>query len=500
MTTYMGITSHGHDASVALIRDHEILFAAHAERYSGIKNVPVLNSPLIVDCLRYGTPDKIVFFEQPLMKRARNLVAGQYSEALSLKTITQSIKEYDELKRLPILFSHHHESHAATGFYTSKFEDATIVVVDAVGEMDTVTIWEAVAGRPFRKLWSQQYPNSIALLYTAFTDRLKLKPNEEEYIMMGMSAYGNPTRFLQEILDEFFAKTLVDLPLRKITHNVHKGIKWWKQDQLTSTDYPDVAAAIQTIYTSYIKDLMCIAKRLGNSKNLVYCGGGALNCVTNAKIAQYGLFENIWIPPNPGDAGSAIGAIAAKTQAHVEWVSPFLGYNIRQPLDIHGIIKELKTGNPVGVANGRAEFGPRAFGNRSLLADPRNPLARDNVNRIKQRELFRPFAPAVLEEFAPAYFELLPGIDYRYMQYAVKCKVSAEYPGIVHIDNTSRVQVVPPTRSANDGVIRQILEAWYAETKCPMLLNTSLNIKGKPLVNNTADAIKFEREYRVKVF
>jgi carbamoyltransferase len=219
-------------------------------------------------------------------------------------------------------------------------------------------------------------------------------------------------------------------------------------------------------------------------------GGCALNCSANHLAYKY--FDDVWIMPNPGDAGSAIGAVLAHKKQHMPMDNAYLGYNIEGDYPVEEAISELKKTGIVGVANGRAEFGPRAFGNRSLLADPRGNDIKSRVNDIKQRQQFRPFAPVVLYEHAGDNFE---GHYNNFMQYTSKCKHPDLYPAIAHVDGTSRVQTV----EADGSGIRRLLERWYEETGCPMLLNTSLNIKGKPIVNDLTDAEEFAIMYNVKV-
>ena len=216
-------------------------------------------------------------------------------------------------------------------------------------------------------------------------------------------------------------------------------------------------------------------------------GGCALNCVANSKIKG----KNIWIMPSPGDAGSALGAAALVRKKKLKWQNPYLGTLIGRGIDSQEVVKELLKNKVCGVANGRAEFGPRALGNRSLLGDPRYDI-KDTVNDIKKRQKFRPFAPAILEEYADEYFE---GPMNEYMQFVAKAK--HDYSSVTHVDGTARVQVV---KKDCGSVIRQILEAWYDETGCPMLLNTSLNIKGMPIVDTWDDAMEFSKLYNVKVF
>jgi carbamoyltransferase len=200
--------------------------------------------------------------------------------------------------------------------------------------------------------------------------------------------------------------------------------------------------------------------------------------------------------PNPGDAGSSLGAAALGYRYKIKWEGAFLGHDISGPYPVDALIKELYDNKIVGVASGRAEFGPRALGNRSLLADPRGPDIKDKVNEIKRRQKFRPFAPVVLEELADMYFDMPSGwSDSRYMQSVATCRYPDLFPAIVHADRTSRVQTVPKDGSG----IRKLLEKWYALTGCPMLLNTSLNIRGEPMVNDRSDADRFEIMYGITV-
>jgi len=209
------------------------------------------------------------------------------------------------------------------------------------------------------------------------------------------------------------------------------------------------------------------------------------------------LFDNIWIIPNPGDAGSSLGCIAASQKQHLNWKNPFLGYNIKGEYPVDEIIKELTENKICGVANGNAEFGPRALGNRSLLADPRGLEIKDMVNQIKRRQKFRPFAPAILEEDVNEYFDLPKSVlNTPYMQFTAAYTHGKDCPAIIHYDNTSRVQTV--AKSDNEGFY-ELLKAWKKKTGCPMLLNTSLNIKGQPMVNDTKDGKAFTSKYGVKV-
>ncbi len=258
----------------------------------------------------------------------------------------------------------------------------------------------------------------------------------------------------------------------------------------------DLAASIQAVTEECLAALWERASKYG-SRNLVYAGGVALNCAANRVLANLGLFDNIWIIPNPGDAGSSIGCIAASEKQHLQWQNPFLGHNIDGEYPVDSLIKELKENKMVGVASGKAEFGPRALGNRSLLADPRGPEIKDLVNGIKKRQKFRPFAPAILEEDVHDYFTLPTGVkNTPYMQYTAACTHGKDFPAIIHYDNTSRVQTV--RKSDNPG-FHALLTEWKKQTACPILLNTSLNIKGQPIVNDRNDGKAFTKKYGVNV-
>jgi carbamoyltransferase len=225
-------------------------------------------------------------------------------------------------------------------------------------------------------------------------------------------------------------------------------------------------------------------------------GGVALNCVANARICWEEDFDQIWIFPNPGDAGSSVGAAAAHLGGPLVWPGPYLGTSIDRPLDPAEVVKELCTDGALAVANGRAEFGPRALGNRSILADPRSLDMKDRVNQIKGREKFRPFAPVLRQEVAHEYFEM-PVPATPYMQFAARCRQPERFPAVVHVDGTSRVQTVT---AEQHSLLYEILLNWEAATGCSMLLNTSLNSRGEPLVNTWEDALAFSSRENIKVF
>jgi carbamoyltransferase len=469
----LGINETSHDASVSLIKDGEILFAGHAERYSKKKNDWYVNDDLVNDALQYGAPNAIAYYEKPLLKASR----------LALKGGTGEWKPRFNIPGIPRKSFSHHYSHAAAGYFTSYFNNAVIVVLDAMGEYNTSTVWVG-EGNNIKLKYKQNYPVSFGLFYSAFTQLIGLMPNQEEYIMMGMAAYGDWKRYYKEV-NEYFPQ------YDQQKYNFHKGITDWGMS-ITEQDKFDIAAAVQMVYEQRLNDFMRMAYSITGKNNLVFMGGCALNSSANTLL--WNIFKDIWIMPNPGDAGSSLGAAAALYGKHLNWTTPYLGYDLGGEYPVQQIVDGILKDGIVAVASGRAEYGPRALGNRSILADPRDPNIKDKVNLIKQRELFRPFAPVVMEECASKWFDM--DFTSPYMQYTVKCLQPDKVPSVVHADGTSRVQTV--NRDQHRGLYR-VLNKFYLETGIPILLNTSLNIKGQPLLNNEEDIQQWEQNYKKKV-
>jgi carbamoyltransferase len=487
-----GISANSHDSALAVFEDNKLVFASHSERFSGKKNDRDLCDSLVEYATQWGNPSKIYWYENPYKKTARQLLAGQ-----GWNWRDNNIKTYLAKYGIsaPISYTGHHHSHAAAGYYTSGYDDACVIVLDAIGEFNTYSIWDG-SRLSLTNVIVQDYPNSLGLFYSAMTQRCYLKPNEDEYILMGMAAYGDPNRLLPSMLEDLISVDTMDSPFI-LKRNLHRGCQGWRPD-LNIKDVFDIAAATQRIYEIAFDRVLQQAKRLTSSKNLVLMGGCALNCSANVATGKY--FDQTWIMPNPGDAGSAVGAVLAKNPS---WkiapseFTPFIGYDMGSSATNEVIVDWLVEHKMCGIARGKAEYGPRAFGNRSLVADPRGSDIKDVVNNIKQRQQFRPFAPAILEELVHEYFEMPLGWDNsRYMQVVARCKYPEKYPAIIHKDGTSRVQTVPNDNSP----FRKLLELWYAKTGCPMLLNTSLNIKGQPMVNNHDDASNFSNCYNIVVF
>ena len=320
----LGINALNHDASVCLVNGDEIRFAGQAERYSRLKNDSELNHKLLNDCFNYGIPSEIVWFEKPLSKAMRRLYSG---ERPVFQNIKKHLKELG-LVNLPITYVPHHAAHAAMGFYTSKFSDAAVIVVDAIGEWDTTSIWSA-DHTGLKCIFKMTYPNSMGLFYTAATEAIGLKPNEEEYILMGMAAFGKP-KYTQLLKDRFFK--VWDGPRSKLRYNLHRGMKKWIT--VHPDDYADFAASVQQIFEQYMISLCAYARVHIPSNNLIITGGAALNCAVNGIVDRLEIFDRIWIPPNPGDAGLSLGAVAYHTQQPIKLNHVYLGHDIKQHVDL----------------------------------------------------------------------------------------------------------------------------------------------------------------------
>ena len=489
----LGISAGYHDAAATVIDSQgNIVFAGHAERYSKKKNDADVDLGLIRDACGDVDIDHMAYYETPWKKQLRQLYSGQGIEWNKLTTgqvLQQQLRGW--FSYTPYSCHSHHLSHAAGGFQTSPFDRATVVVIDAIGEWDTISIWGAEYDRTgrakYKRLWGQRYPHSLGLFYSAITQRVGLHPLDEEYITMGMAAYGRDS--YNHVMEAVLVRDAYEI---EFGQNLHAGVS---DDFMGSLSNEDIAASAQTLLERLIGNVMQRARDFEWSTNLVYQGGVALNCLANRKLGEY--FDNIWIMPCPGDAGSSLGAAALAYGKRLHWHNAYLGHNIPGSYPVDNIVRSLLDTGIVGVASGKAEFGPRALGNRSLLADPRGTEIKDRVNEIKRRQKFRPFAPVILAELAGDYFDMPGGWHtHDYMQSIARCRSPDLYPAVCHVDGTSRVQTV----GLDGSGIRKLLEAWYAETGCPMLLNTSLNIRGEPMVNDRADADRFETRYNVKVY
>jgi carbamoyltransferase len=320
-------------------------------------------------------------------------------------------------------------------------------------------------------------------------NRIGLTESED---LASASVLGNPYRFYKSLLQDFIMRmpdhrsptVLFNRDFLKIAEN-------WRQELQSQQDLLDIAAAVQMLFQDLLDRICRFVAENFSSKNLILCGDIATNPIANNIAYKY--FDSVHIPVDPTDAGSALGAVLLKTKTHIDFHRPFVGYNIDRPYSNSDVIFNLATEGVVGVANGAAEFGSKSLGNRSLLADPRQQNIKQKIVDIKQQQ-FESFSPAILEEYVDEYFY---GPTSPYQQYTAKCRNPDQFPAVVDRDGVSTVQTVSKKDNAR---FRNLLERWHQETGCPMLLNTSLNIQGEPIVNTWEDAKTFSNTCGVKVF
>jgi len=491
-----GINNQNHNASLCVFDTDkkEILFASENERFSKIKNDTSIGKDLIDYAFQFGVPENIIIAENPISKKYREIKSGQWKKVFEIspkKQFESIISCFDTGDfYYNIEYCSHHLAHARQGFFTSEFKDATILVVDAIGDDECISIWKGIDNK-LTCLHKTYYPNSLGLLYSAITKALGKKPNEEEYIVMGMSSFEN-SLYYEGLEDFIIDKNIESFKVR----NLHKGFSEEEISRFNENPFR-TANAIQILYEDYLEKFCIFAKSLNNSKNLILTGGCALNCVANTKILSSRLFNNVYIPFNCGDGGLSMGAVLTQ---HINKPAPYLGYNLESNVDkIPEMVSKLERGEIIGLAQGKSEFGPRALGNRSLLADPRKIGIKNEVNNIKQREEFRPFAVSILESYAKKYFfcEREERVFSPNMQYVFKTRDPKKYSEITHVDGTCRIQTV---NEKQNYFYYQLLSEWNSRTGCPMLLNTSLNIKGQPIINNEEDCKQFSEKYNIRIY
>ena len=525
--TQLGISAFYHDSAACLVVNGQVIAAAEEERFTGIKHDDSFPINAIKYCLEEGRikisdVKEICWYEKPKIKEQR---AYKIFNKRFLRTLLLRLKAKKRFKtqnpfvllksigyRGRVKFIDHHRSHTNFSYYTSPFKEAAILTVDGVGEWETVTISHA-KGNNIKKLYSVNFPHSLGMLYSTITSYLGFKPNEGEYKVMGLSPYGDPSKYFGK-LNKLFDKYKGDLYLlqRYFTWEYSDQVMFNKRlcrllelaprlpEEPVTQDHMDLAAALQKIYEREFLFLVKKSKELTGTTNLCLGGGCAYNGVANALAYKY--FDSVHVPFAPSDAGSAIGA-CLKTHTNI---SPYLGpqFNDRQvykslqkykryinyyKLSPKKIIQKtaqlLSAQNIVGWVQGRMEFGARALGNRSILASPRHPMMRERLNQvIKKRESFRPFAPSVVEEKASKFFHLREPVPY--MNMVVDAKSDA-LPSATHIDGTCRVQTV--TRYQNEKYYL-LLQEMGRMCNIPVLLNTSFNLKDQTITLDPDQAIK----------
>jgi carbamoyltransferase len=569
MRHILGISAFYHDAAAALLRDGSIVAAAQEERFSRRKNDPSFPHQAIQACLRQAQLtlaeiDAVVFYDKPILKFARLLETALAVAPRGLRMFTDALPSWlgeklnlrhtiraelpETQPACPILFTLHHEAHAASAFFPSPFTEAAILTVDGVGEYATTTIGRGHDTR-LELLQEMRFPHSLGLLYSAFTAYCGFRVNSGEYKLMGLAPYGEP-RYARSIYEN-----LIDLKADgsfSLNPRCFDFLTRWRMtneqfDRLfggppRAPEAPleprhlDVARSIQVVTEEIMLRLARHARQLTGSRRLCLAGGVALNCVANGAIHRSGLFERIWIQPAAGDAGGALGAALAVWYGSKHSAQPmrdnpadlmqgsFLGPRfstdeILQTLRHHRAVfheltdteliartvELLRQEQVIGWFQGRMEFGPRALGNRSILADARSPRIQSGLNlKIKQRESFRPFAPVVRAERLHDYFELDVESPYMLLTAPVRSalrlptdptaqgldrlkQIRSTIPAVTHVDHSARVQTV--TRTQNPRLY-QLLEAFESATGCGVLVNTSFNVRGEPIVGSPDDAYR----------
>ena len=569
MRHILGISAYYHDSAAALLSEGRIIAAAQEERFSRKKNDERFPRNAVAYCLKQANLteadlDAVVFYDKPITKFARLLesylavapggwltfpraLPGWLGEKLNLPN-TLRYEMAGLRPDAPVLFTEHHQAHAASAFFPSPFEEAAVLTVDGVGEWATTTLGVG-CGNDLKILKELKFPHSLGLLYSAFTAYCGFRINSGEYKLMGLAPYGEP-RFVDVIYDQLIdVKADGSLHLNLDYFDFLRGLRMTnaKFDRLfggpprlaetpVEQRHMDVARSIQTVTEEIMLRLARHAREETGMKNLCMAGGVALNCVANGRILREKIFDRIWIQPAAGDAGGALGAALAVWHMHKENPQPrcvvqpdamqgsFLGPEYSddeieavllshqaayQKLDgellYDRVADLLASGKIVGWVQGRMEFGPRALGHRSILGDPRSAQMQSVLNlKVKFRESFRPFAPAVLQERAAEFFELDEESPYmlfvapvhpdqRLEQPAPASglarlkQVRSRLPAITHVDYSARVQTVT---ALQNPIFHALLKCFEAKTGCPVLMNTSFNVRGEPVVCTPDDAYR----------
>ena len=544
----LGISCYYHDSAAAILEDGEVIAAVEEERFSREKFDDGFPKMAIDWCLNQVgiTPEKldtIAFYDKPVLKFERlldNYISvsprGLYSFVNVIpKWLHRRLWIKDEIKKKvkgfsgKIIFPEHHMSHAAHAFYTSPFEESAILTVDGVGEWSTTSFGYG-RNNSIKLSKGLQWPHSIGMFYSAFTYFLGFKVNEGEYKLMGLSAYGKPNYYdiiLDNLIDvkddgsirlnmKYFAFTYDKVMTNEKFSEIF-GIPRRESNEKTEQIHYDIAASAQLVLEEVLLKMAEHVHKQTQMKNLCLGGGVALNGVANYRILKEGPFDKLHIPPSPGDAGSAIGCAQylyhnyKKNKRTIEeksnmiknniYVGPsFSNEQIKSFLEKNNIgyefldenelltktAKLISEKNIVGWYQGKMEWGPRALGNRSILADPREASMKDILNeKIKHRESFRPFAPSILEEHVSEYFDI--DISSPYMLFVAPVKKPDKIPAVTHVDGTGRLQTVS---KQSNPLYYNLIHKFFEMTDIPVVINTSMNVMGEPIVNSPEDAFR----------
>ena len=571
----LGISAFYHDSAASLIEDGRIVAAAQEERFTRIKHDSSYPTHAIDYCLRtaaisLGDIDYVAFYDKPFLKFERLLETyvafaprgfASFSKAIPVwirEKLFQKSMLVGKLKKTApdfnwderLLFTEHHQSHAASAYYPSPFEDAVILTMDGVGEWATASVAEGRGG-DLNITREIHWPHSLGLLYSALTYYTGFRVNSGEYKVMGLAPYGEP------VYRDLIMKNLIDIKadgsfrLNLDYFDYCTGLRMVNPqfealfdgparnpDELLTQKHMDIAASIQAVTEEVMLRLSRSLAADSDSKNLCLAGGVALNCVANGKLLRDGAFDNIWIQPAPGDAGGALGAAYLayhrfKNKPRLlngtgdSMAGSYLGPEFSQ-IEIENRLKAaggiytvfdeniligkvadaLAAENAVGWFQGRMEFGPRALGARSILGDPRSPVMQKNLNlKVKYRESFRPFAPSVLYEDVSEWFEFYSASPYMLMVANVKAKrqktmsvaekalfgidklnvTRSDIPAVTHVDYSARIQTV---HAETNPRYHALINAFKARTGCPVIVNTSFNVRGEPIVCSPEDAFR----------
>jgi carbamoyltransferase len=493
----LGVSAYYHDSAACLFQDGKLVFACEEEKFTGIKHDSSFPEHT-VQYIKENYTDKfdiVCYYEKPYLKLLRALKHNWKSIPRILWT---GIKVWFKLKKLSntVFFSEHHMSHLMYAYHTSPFADATLVSIDGVGEEETLRVVRMVNGEVIPEL-TVKYPHSLGLLYSAITAYLGFKPNEGEYKVMGLASYGDPTKYKGKFRKLVCYKKGLQINMKyfewsrsnKVMFN-HYLLELLGDNRLHDEPieqrHKDIAAALQWIYE---KALFHILNQYPG-ENLCLSGGCAYNGTANGKITKNTTYKKLWIPIAPSDAGSCIGACLNYLQTKIH-PDPFLGpsYDFTmcngKPLDFDVIAKELNEGKVVGWYEGRIEFGARALGHRSILANPTLPHMQDRINKlIKKREMFRPFAPMVIYRDQTKYFKSADNVPFMNQVVEVKEEYRDILKAVTHVDGTARIQ------SVREGNMYKLLKSFEKQSGFPILLNTSFNVKDKTIVLYPEDALQ----------
>jgi carbamoyltransferase len=572
MTAILGISAFYHDSAAALVVDGKIVAAAQEERFTRKKHDAGFPNRAIEYCLEQSglsvaELDHVAFYDKPMLKFERLLETYLSYGPVGFRSFVKAMPIWLKQKlyiprelnaglggqyKKQYIFTEHHESHAASAFFPSPFDEAAVMTLDGVGEWAT-TSFGVGRGNKLTLTHELRFPHSLGLLYSAFTYFTGFRVNSGEYKLMGLAPYGDP-KYADVIIDNLLdIKDDGSFRMDMSYFNYCQGLTMTSRKMDTLFDGParkpetpisqremDIAASIQKVTEDIMLKMAAHVHRTTGMKNLCLAGGVALNCVGNGRIQREGPFDNVWIQPAAGDAGGALGAAlfvwhhlldnerhtSPTDSQSASWLGPrYEDDEIRTFLDQTGAVYEhydtedaiadrvaglLADENVAGWFQGRMEFGPRALGARSIVGDARSTKMQSIMNlKIKFRESFRPFAPSILEERAPDYFGLAPGTPSPYMLLVApvneerRLKVNGEQahlegieklkiprsdvPAITHVDYSARVQTVDKERH---GRFRLLLEKFEEKTGCPILINTSFNVRGEPIVCTPEDAYR----------